>query len=156
LLSCQLRAPVVLQIPSQSAEWPRSHLASSLTMDFESVRAHVKARLAPHFAGEEDLLVYLLQQPPGDRADKLAARCQVQLGTAALYVQHVCAPGACSQVCASQRHRWSAADAKRKHSASHGAWYLLRPYAVRLIIQRMLEGRNTKTLLLDISVWRVT
>lgn len=57
------------------------------------VHACVTAQLQPHFDSEESLLAYLkLIQAPEERAEKLAAQCNV---TAACYVQRFCAaPGA--------------------------------------------------------------
>jgi hypothetical protein len=58
------------------------------------VRASVTAALQPHFDNEASLKAYLFQLPEEQRAEKLAAKCGVQLGKAALYVQRFCAPGA--------------------------------------------------------------
>jgi hypothetical protein len=75
----------------------------AMIMKVKDVQAPVKARLAPHFDDEEELHAWLLQLPPGERAEQLAAKCQISLGKAALYIQKYCAQGMRSrqlQVCA--------------------------------------------------------
>lgn len=59
------------------------------------MHACITAQLQPHFDSEESLLAYLKLIPaPEERAEKLAAQCNVTLGTAARYVQRFCAaPG---------------------------------------------------------------